>query len=85
MYQATDEPLTTAGADPQAHRLATFGTGDHQDSELPTERATPKHEGGSIEDQVVMSERSDVELQQIDTTRGFCDDDERHAKPIWKR
>lgn len=66
MYHG-DEPLATSGADPQGHRLATFGAGDHQDSELPTERATPKHEGGSIEWQdqqdVVVSERSDVEMQ----------------------
>lgn len=68
------------------HKLATFGAAvDPQGSDLPTERRTDKHEGGSIDDQVVMSERSDIEMQDINTSRAFCDDGEGHAKPIWKQ
>lgn len=56
---------TAAQQDPNAsiRYLATIAAGD-LDSDLATERPhVPKHEGGSMEEEGIISERSDFEAQ----------------------
>lgn len=60
-----EQQTTMAHQDPNASikYLATIAAGD-QESDLATERPNvPKHEGGSMEEEGIISERSDFDAQ----------------------